>query len=98
MDYNVIDNNNGTLTLVVAVPGLRKEDLQLTHEDGVLTLKTADRYPQGYKFIYRGIKEVGSNCWDIPLKYRIETANCGDGMLSVLLVPNEAHNNVIKIK
>lgn len=98
--YDIIDNGNKTLTLNIAVPGLRKDELKVTFDRHILRIVSAPFSPgNGYKFIEQHIPTDYDYKFTIPDTLRVETAFCEDGVLSVLLVPSEISDSIeVKVK
>jgi HSP20 family molecular chaperone IbpA len=94
--YDVFDNGNDTLTLNLATPGLRKEDLKLSMEGTTLQVQTVSSPVGGVTVIHKGIPEKFDYKFNIT-GYEVADAKCGDGILQVLLA-RVAKKGVIQIK
>lgn len=95
-DYDVYDNGNGTRTLRLPVPGLAKEDLKITQEGSIILIETITNEPKGPKVVFKGIPDKFTYKFDIT-GFRVEDANCGKGVLEILLVEDNK-SGIIKIK
>jgi len=94
--HDVYDNGNGTLTLNLAVPGLRKEDLKLSVEGTTLVIQTTSSPVGGVQVIHNGIPDKVDCKFNIS-GYEVADAKCGDGILQVLL-SSSTKKGVIQIK
>ncbi|MBN1447764.1 MAG: Hsp20/alpha crystallin family protein [Bacteroidetes bacterium] len=85
----IVDENE--IRLIAELPGVAKEDLNLTYTDGVLTLSGEKKEPQlaEQASILRSERSFGMFKREIPLSKDIDanslTASMNDGLLTVVM-------------
>ena len=81
--YDIIKGPNGSMILDIAVPGLRKEDLEASYENGILTLNCISKGTGDY--LYKGIEEFGKQTFSVGTDYKVDLITCDSGIARVLL-------------
>jgi HSP20 family molecular chaperone IbpA len=85
MIYNVINNNNSTVTLEIAVPGFNKDTLKASIEEGYLIVSsTQDREIKGFKYLVQDIPTSYLEKIYVGDSLKVEDAACSEGILTVL--------------
>lgn len=100
--YNIEKEGDNAYRIVVAVAGLRQEDLEISTHKQYLTIRTSDKMTMAdRKFLHKGIADR-----HFELNFRLEDsvevveANLNDGLLVIRLeqhIPEEAKPKVIPI-
>lgn len=93
--YDLIEGPNGSLILDIAVPGLRKEDLEASLDNGMLSIKCISTGKGNY--LYKGIKEFKSEAFNVGTKYKVDLITCDSGILRVLMSKNLSLGSKIAI-
>lgn len=89
--YNLIRGSNNSLLLEIAVPGLRREDLQAKLEDGVLTISSiyADRVDPSVaepsRYLVKQIKRFTTESFQLGKDMKVDMINYESGMLHILM-------------
>jgi HSP20 family molecular chaperone IbpA len=82
--YNLVESANSSLTLEVAVPGLRKEDLSVTFENGTLTIEniSEEKMPN---YVVHKIKQFVKESFTLGPYLKVDLVTYSCGMLYILL-------------
>lgn len=81
--YDILKGPNKSLILDIAVPGLRKDDLEASFDKGILKVKCISKGKGDY--LYKGIKEFTAEEFDVGPDYKIDLVTCDSGILRVLM-------------
>jgi HSP20 family molecular chaperone IbpA len=73
-----------TIILDIAIPGLTKKDLEVSFDEGMLSVKSINETDIS-KYTYKGIPDSVNGKWRIGNDLKIDMVTCGDGLLRVLM-------------
>ena len=99
-----VSEDDKSVTVKVEVPGLTEKELDVSHHNGVLTIKgeKKDEFEEKSKNTYYREASYGSFSRSIPLGEQLEwdkvSAACKNGNLIVTLPKQEGAENNVKIK
>ena len=90
--YNLIKFTDDEYTLQFAVAGFKKEDISITTEKSVLTIKGQMAEPQfedDATFVHKGIAgRKFTRSFTLPEYFEVDWAGLEDGILSISLIRN----------
>jgi molecular chaperone IbpA len=104
--HNIAKIGDDKYTLTMAIAGFSKEDLTITVEEGLLTVKgeilTGEEAPEGYEVLYRGIANRDfERSWKLGEYVEVAEVKLKDGMLTIDLerkIPEAKKARTIDIK
>jgi len=99
--YDIIQGDNDSLILDIAVPGFRREDLECTFEDDVLNIKSVTNPLATKKVLRQGIKSDIDANFTFQSGMKIDMITIGDGILRVLaskILPLPNNSKYIQIQ
>jgi molecular chaperone IbpA len=100
--YNVIRINEDKIVLEFAVAGFKKDDISITTEKNVLSIKAEKPEADEKKYLHKGIAaRKFSRSFNLPEYYEVESAGFEDGILYIDLIrniPEEKKPKTISIK
>lgn len=84
--YNIIEENNVTLKVEVALAGFKREEIKVYTENNKLFVEGQKEDDTEQKFKHRGIaKRSFVRAWTIPDDIKVETVEFDNGLLSIRL-------------
>lgn len=87
--HNVVKVNDDKLVLEFAVAGFKKDEINITTEKNVLTIKADKPETQEKKYLYKGIAaRKFTRAFTLPEYFEVETAGFEDGILYIDLIRN----------
>ena len=87
--YNVIRINENKIVLEFAVAGFKKDDISITTEKSVLSIKAEKQESDEKKYLHKGIAaRKFSRSFNLPEYYEVESAGFEDGILYIDLIRN----------
>ena len=103
--YNIVKVKDNLYNIEVALAGYNKKDIDVTYEDNMLTIKTADKKEDEKdkgENIYKGIaKRMFKKSFTIADDVEVKGAELKDGLLKVSLekiIPDHKKARTINIK
>lgn len=102
--YNVETQGEDKYQISVAVAGFKKDEIEITLKDGLLTVegKKAEKENDGVNYLHRGISSRAfTRSWRLAEYVEVKDAKMEDGLLYVSLereVPEEKKPKTIAIK
>ncbi len=103
--YNIVKVKDNLYNIEVALAGYNKKDIDVTYEDNMLTIKTADKKEDEKdkgENIYKGIaKRMFKKSFTIADDVEVKGAELKDGLLTVSLekiIPDHKKARTINIK
>ena len=103
--YNIVKVKDNIYNIEVALAGYNKKDIDVTYEDNMLTIKTADKKEDEKdkgENIYKGIaKRMFKKSFTIADDVEVKGAELKDGLLTVSLekiIPDHKKARTINIK
>lgn len=87
--YNVVKISDDKIVMEFAVAGFSKEDISITTEKSVLSIKAEKQDADEKKYLHKGIATRRfSRSFTLPEYYEVETAGFENGILYIDLVRN----------
>lgn len=85
--YNVVDGDDGTTVLEVALAGFTGEDIEVTTERHVLVVAaTKSKEDKERKYQHKGISQRSfSRSWQMAEDVEVESVDFKDGLLTIVL-------------
>lgn len=85
--YNVVDGDDGTTVLEVALAGFTNEDIEVTTERHVLTVAASKtKEDKERKYQHKGISQRSfSRSWQMAEDVEVESVDFKDGLLTIVL-------------
>jgi len=83
--YNLIRSSNNSLTLEIAVPGLRKDELEAKVENGVLTISSNRRIGVKEDYVINRIRPFTSESFTLGPDMKVDLVTYDSGILRVLM-------------
>ena len=100
--YNIRKTDENTYVIEVAVAGFGKQDIELTLEDGVLTVKGQISADNPHDYIFKGIaNRAFTRSFTLADTVKVQNAELLNGMLKVWLerfIPEDKKPQKIDIK
>lgn len=100
--YNIKKTADNTYVIEVAVAGFGKQDIELTLEDGVLTVKGQISADDPHDYIFKGIaNRAFTRSFTLADTVKVQNAELLNGMLKVWLerfIPEDKKPQKINIK
>ena len=100
--YNIRKTDDNTYVIEVAVAGFGKQDIELTLEDGVLTVKGKVEAENPHDYIFKGIaNRAFTRSFTLADTVKVQNAELLNGMLKVWLerfIPEDKKPQKIDIK
>ena len=100
--YNVIRINEDKIVLEFAVAGFKKDDISISTEKSILSIKAEKSESDEKKYLHKGIAaRKFSRSFNLPEYYEVESAGFEDGILYIDLIrniPEEKKPKSISIK
>jgi molecular chaperone IbpA len=100
--YNIRKIAENTFVIEVAVAGFGKQDIELTLEDGVLTVKGQVSAEDPHDYLFKGIaNRVFTRSFTLADTVKVQNAELLNGMLKVWLerfIPEDKKPQKIEIK
>ncbi|MDR0484724.1 MAG: Hsp20 family protein [Alphaproteobacteria bacterium] len=82
-NYNIIRKNSEVYQIVLNVAGFRKEDVEITFEGNIITIKGSTRHEDTKDYIYQGFSSSFQNSFSIEEGSEVLGAEIKDGMLAI---------------
>ena len=99
--YNVVRINDDKIVMEFAVAGFKKDEISITTEKNVLSIKAERPDADDKKYLHKGIAaRKFTRSFSLPEYYEVDSAGFEDGILYVHLVrniPEEKKPKSIKI-
>lgn len=87
--YNIVKIDDDKVVMEFAVAGFKKDDISITTEKNVLSIKAEKPEQAEKKYLYKGIAaRKFSRSFALPEYYEVEKAGFEDGILYIDLVRN----------
>lgn len=87
--YNVVKIDDDKIVMEFAVAGFKKDDISITTEKNVLSIKAEKPDADEKKYLHKGIAaRKFSRAFTLPEYYEVETAGFEDGILYIDLIRN----------
>ena len=87
--YNIVKINEDKVVMEFAVAGFKKDDISITTEKNVLSIKAEKPEQEEKKYLYKGIAaRKFSRSFALPEYYEVESAGFEDGILYIDLIKN----------
>ena len=87
--YNIVKIDDDKVVMEFAVAGFKKDDISITTEKNVLSIKAEKLEQTEKKYLYKGIAaRKFSRSFALPEYYEVEKAGFEDGILYIDLVRN----------
>ena len=100
--YNVVRINDDKIVMEFAVAGFKKDEISITTEKNVLSIKAERPEADDKKYLHKGIAaRKFTRSFSLPEYYEVDSAGFEDGILYVHLVrniPEEKKPKSIKIR
>jgi molecular chaperone IbpA len=100
--YNVVRINDDKIVMEFAVAGFKKDEISITTEKNVLSIKAERPDADDKKYLHKGIAaRKFTRSFSLPEYYEVDSAGFEDGILYVHLVrniPEEKKPKSIKIR
>lgn len=86
--YNIVKIDDDKFVMEFAVAGFKKNDISVTTEKNVLTIK-ADKQADEKKYLHKGIAaRKFAKSFNLPEYFEVESAGFEDGILYIDLIKN----------
>lgn len=87
--YNIVKIDEDKVVMEFAVAGFKKDDISITTEKNVLSIKAEKPEQEEKKYLYKGIAARKFNrSFSLPEFYEVESAGFEDGILYIDLIRN----------
>lgn len=87
--YNVVKINDDKIVMEFAVAGFKKDDISITTEKNVLSIKAEKPEAEEKKYLHKGIAaRKFSRAFSLPEYFEVESAGFEDGILYIDLIRN----------
>ncbi len=87
--YNIVKIDEDKVVMEFAVAGFKKDDISITTEKNVLSIKAEKPESEDKKYLYKGIAaRKFSRTFALPEYYEVESAGFEDGILYIDLIKN----------
>ena len=100
--YNVVKVNDDHLVMEFAVAGFKKDDISVTTEKNVLTIKSTNEDASDKEYLHKGIAaRKFTRLFTLPEYFEVESASVDNGILYIDLIrniPEDKKPKTIKIK
>ena len=100
--YNVVRINDDKIVMEFAVAGFKKDEISITTEKNVLSIKAEKPDADDKKYLHKGIAaRKFTRSFSLPEYYEVDSAGFEDGILYVHLlrnIPEEKKPKSIKIR
>jgi len=100
--YNIVKINDDHLVMEFAVAGFKKDEISVTTEKNVLTIKSTKDDADDKEYLHKGIAaRKFTRSFNLPEYFEVDGATVDNGILSINLIrniPEEKKPKVIKIK
>jgi molecular chaperone IbpA len=100
--YNVVKVDDDHLVMEFAVAGFKKDDISVTTEKNVLTIKSTNEDASDKEYLHKGIAaRKFTRLFNLPEYFEVETASVDNGILYIDLIrniPEDKKPKTIKIK
>jgi molecular chaperone IbpA len=100
--YNIVKVNDDKIVMEFAVAGFKKDEISVTTEKNVLSIKADKPETDNKKYLHKGIAaRKFTRSFNLPEYFEVESAGHEDGILYIDLiknVPEEKKPKSIKIK
>ena len=84
--YNVFHGTDGRTTLEIALAGFSREDIEVTTEQNILTVKASTKEEEERTYSHKGIASRGfSRSWQLGDSIEVDGVDYKDGLLTVSL-------------
>lgn len=98
--YNIIRHSDGAYTLEVALPGWKKEDLEVKFSDGKLTLRGTSKLQQseGDVYLHKGLSgKMFERTFTVTAGLTLGKVTLTDGILRVPFQPDPQDERIVTI-
>ena len=96
--YNIITGSGNRTTLEVALAGFSKDDIEVSTEENLLTIRSYPKEREQVKYAHKGIASRSfSKSWQLGEDMEVKKVDYKDGMLTVELqkiVPEEKQKKI----
>jgi len=96
--YNIVSGSNNRTTLEVALAGFSKKDIEVSTEQGVLTVSAYPEPEEERNYAHKGIATRSfSKSWQLGDDIEVKSVDYKDGLLTVELekfVPEEQQRKI----
>ena len=96
--YNIVSGPDNTTTLEVALAGFSRRDIEVSTEQGVLTVSAYPEAEEERNYAHKGIATRSfSKSWQLGDDIEVKKVDYKDGLLTVLLekfVPEEKQRKI----
>jgi molecular chaperone IbpA len=100
--YNVIKVNDDHLVMEFAVAGFKKDEISVTTEKNVLTIKSTKDDAEDKEYLHKGIAaRKFTRLFTLPEYFEVDSASVDNGILYIDLIrniPEDKKPKTIKIK
>ena len=100
--YNIVKINDDKIVMEFAVAGFKKDDISITTEKNVLSIKADKPESEEKTYLHKGIAaRKFTRAFSLPEYFEVESAGFADGILYIDLirnVPEDKKAKSIKIK
>lgn len=87
--YNIVKVNDDKVVMEFAVAGFKKDDISITTEKNVLSIKAEKTEADEKEYLYKGIAARRfTRSFTLPEFYEVESAGFDDGILYIDLIKN----------
>jgi molecular chaperone IbpA len=87
--YNVVKINDDKIVMEFAVAGFKKDDISITTEKNVLSIKAEKPETDEKTYLHKGIAaRKFSRAFNLPEYFEVESAGFEDGILYIDLIRN----------
>ena len=87
--YNVVKVNDDKLVMEFAVAGFKKDEISITTEKNILTIKADKPETEEKKYLHKGIAaRKFTRAFTLPEYFEVEAAGFEDGILYIDLIRN----------
>lgn len=98
LPYNIIKEEDGSISVEVAMAGYLPEDVDLTLTDGVLRI-SANKNDTEVKYVHKGISAKNFNAvLAVPTMYELGDVSLDNGILRIQFLKNQKTEKKIPIK
>jgi molecular chaperone IbpA len=100
--YNIVKIDDDYLVMEFAVAGFKKDEISITTEKNVLSIKSTKEETDDKEYLHRGIAaRKFTRSFTLPEYFEVDSANINNGILYIDLIrdiPEEKKPKTIKIQ